>query len=614
MTAVDSAWIKSKLRLFFEQLPYLPRALGLVWQAAPALSLFWLVMLCIQGVLPAAVVLLLKKVVDELVVVIGAGATAQNVSSLLVPAVSMGAILLLQAMLRGATRWVREKKAMLVQDYISGLVYRQSVALDLSFYDSHTYYDHLHRAREDAKHRPMALLESLGTVLRSTVTLVAMMAVLIPYGWWLPLVLIVSTLPALFVVLRYTIREHDWHVRTTSMERKAWYYGHLVTADNTAAELRLFDLGQYFIDRFRSIRERLRGEYFAILKQETVAIFLASLFGLLAMASVMVWMVWQAMDGRATLGDLVLFYQAFRQGQELMRALLESVGGIYRNVLFLQNLFEFLALRPQVLDKIDQAPGTIRLHQGIRFDSIAFSYPGSDRAVFDGLDLYVPAGGIVAIVGANGAGKSTLIKLLCRLYDPDNGSIYLDGQDLRALSLKSLRQSISILFQQPVPYQDSVSENINLGALEANSRPEDISAAARQAGADEFIHKLPHGYDTQLGKWFEGGVDLSVGEWQRIALARAFLRKAPIIVLDEPTSAMDPWSEADWLDRFCELASGRTAIIITHRFTTARVADTIHVMDAGKIIESGDHAALMALNGRYAESWRTQTGQQASAE
>ena len=439
------------------------------------------------------------------------------------------------------------------------------------------------------------------------------MAILIPYAWWLPLVLIVSTLPALFVVMRYTLREHDWHVRTTPLERKAWYYGYLLTAHDTAAELRLFNLGQYFIDRFRSIRERLRGEYFTILKREAVAAFLASLFGLLAMASVMVWMVWQAMAGRASLGDLVLFYQAFRQGQELMRTLLESVGEIYRNVLFLQNLFEFLALRPQVLDKVDKAHGTIPVHKGIRFDSVGFSYPGSERAVFDGLDLYVPAGRIVAIVGVNGAGKSTLIKLLCRLYDPDSGRIELDGQDLRELSLKSLRQSVSILFQQPVPYQDSVSENIELGALELGPNPEDIVTAAQQAGADELINGLPQGYETQLGRWFEGGMDLSVGEWQRIALARAFLRKAPIIVLDEPTSAMDPWAEADWLGRFRELARGRTAIIITHRFTTAMVADTIHVMDAGSILESGSHAELLALDGRYAQSWRTQTGERTGA-
>lgn len=603
----DRKFVHEKLSNAFSQLPYLPRAFSLVWQAARIWTAWWLLLLVVQGLLPAAVVLLLRALVDELVVIIGSAGAWEEVWPLAVLAVFMGAVLLLQELLRGVSSWVRSAQALLVQDYISSLVHRQSIALDLSFYDSAEYYDHLHRARHDAGHRPTQLLESLGGLLRSVITLVAMSAILIPYGWWLPLVLIVSTLPALFVVMRYTVREHDWYMRTTAAQRKSWYYDYLVTAREVAAELRLFDLGRYFSSHFQSIRERLRTESLAILKNQAMAAFLAGLMGLGATAGVMAWMVWRAIHGGASMGDLVLFYQAFSQGQGLMRTLLENVGQIYRNMLFLGNLFEFLSLQPRVTEPEQGTPVAFPMETGIRFDKVEFSYPESERHVFTDFSLDVPAGRIVSIVGANGTGKSTLIKLLCRFYDPQSGRVTMDGVDLRDIPLGELRASISVLFQQPVPYQDTVNENISLGALNSSPDQSRIEAAARNAGVDKIIENLPAGYDTRLGKWFKGGIDLSVGEWQRIALARAFLRSAPIIVLDEPTSAMDPWAESDWLRRFRKLTKGKTVIIITHRFTTAKAADTIHVMDGGKIIETGSHDELIAIDGRYAQSWSEQT-------
>ncbi len=236
----------------------------------------------------------------------------------------------------------------------------------------------------------------------------------------------------------------------------------------------------------------------------------------------------------------------------------------------------------------------------VRFQSVSFRYPGTQRAALDGFDLTIPAGSIVAIVGPNGAGKSTLLKLLCRFYDPDAGAIELDGMDLRQFALDDVRRSVTVLFQQPVHYNATAGENIALGDLRVTA-PDAVSKAAADAGADEIIDHLPAGYDQLLGRWFADGAELSVGEWQRIALARAFLRRAPILILDEPTSAMDPWAEADWLGRFRRLAGGRTVIMITHRFTTARLADQIHVMSEGRIIESGTHDQLLALNGQYAE-------------
>ena len=315
----------------------------------------------------------------------------------------------------------------------------------------------------------------------------------------------------------------------------------------------------------------------------------------------MVSMVSRTIAGAMSLGDLALFYQAFQQGLNLTRALLEGVGQLYQNSLFLGNLFEFLELKPQVISPKEPLPAPASLRSGIRFQGVTFRYPGNGRVALCNFNLTIPAGQLVAIVGANGAGKSTLVKLLCRFYDPDCGSITMDGADLRSFSVEEVRRRITVLFQQPVHYNATVRDNIWLGDLTRDPSFDAVRNAAINAGADSFIEQLPAGYDSMLGYSFEKGAELSVGEWQRVALARAFLRHAPVILLDEPTSAMDPWAEADWLRRFRDLADGRTAVLITHRFTTAMLADEVHVMEGGRIIQSGSHADLAAQDGRYAE-------------
>jgi ATP-binding cassette subfamily B protein len=384
------------------------------------------------------------------------------------------------------------------------------------------------------------------------------------------------------------------------------YYNWILTSNIPAAELRLFGLGPYFKVAHRELRQRLRRERLKLIIQENVAQLGAGLFALLITGSALCWVGWNAVKGHATLGDLALFYQAFNKGQSLLRSLLQNIGQIYSNTLFLSNLFQFLDLQPQISDSPSARPVPQQLQEGLRLERLSFTYPESERPVLKDFSLFIPAGKIVALVGENGAGKSTLIKLICRLYDPTGGCICLDGIDLRQLSLIELRQRITVLFQEPFRYYGTVSENIALGDISALPEKERLVAAAHAADVHGIIDRLPEGYATLLGKWFKNATDLSVGEWQRLSLARAFLRQAPLMLLDEPTSAMDSWAETSWMERFRQLAEGRTTLIITHRFTTAMCADTIYVMHQGQIVESGSHEALITQNGRYANSWKKQ--------
>jgi ATP-binding cassette subfamily B protein len=579
------------------------RTLRLVWSACPRWTALWLVLLVVQGVLPVGIVQLTRTLVDAIAAAVGSGGGWNNFAPIVTPAAMMAGLLLFSELLQMCAEWTRTVQSEYLQDHIARLVHAKSVSIDMGFFERSDYYDQLHLARSDATTRPLAILESSGSALQNGITLAGMAAVLIQYGAWLPPALLISTLPAFYAVMVAGRRHHAWWNESTVLRRRIQYFDTLLTDPFNAGEVRVFGLSSHFQSAYHTLRAQFRSQRLKIVLEQFRTRLTAELVGLVISAAMIGWMLYRSILGAVTLGDLALFYQVFQRGQTLVRTLLGNFGQLYTNSLYVANLFRFLGLKPQITDGSGAVGAPVPVRSGIRFDNVSFRYPGATNYSLKDFSVVIPAGAVVALIGENGAGKTTLLKLLARFYDPESGHIEVDGIDIRRMSLDSLRGMITFMFQVPGHYQFTVRDNIALGNLAAADDASRIERAARSAGAEALIRRLPQGYDNLLGRLFPGGVELSGGEWQRIALARALVREAPIVLLDEPTSAMDSWAEADWYERLKMHSRGRTVMLATHRLSIARRADLILVMKGGRVAESGTHDELVARGGPYYQSW-----------
>lgn len=582
------------------------RAFLLVWKASRKWTLLSVLLTLIQGVLPLLTLYVLKLLIDTITKAVQSGDSSASFRQAVFLTVAAAGIAVVQAALRQLGGYVAEAQSAVVTDYVASRIHEKSLGLDLAYYENPRYHDTLHRAQREGPYRPTKIVGGLTRALQNGVSLSAMAALLFMFHWGVGLLLFVSTLPGLLVQVIHARRRFAWQKERTPLERRAYYLGNVLTSEHFAKEIRLFDLGAFFSGSYDTLRALLRGEKLSLSRSRSTADFFAQAFAATVLAACLLLIAFRAIQGAITIGDMVMYYQAFQRGIGHLKDLLADIASLYEDNMFVANFFEFLDIEneiqePQDPETLPEAPAI-----GIRLEHVSFRYPGKREAVLRDISLTIKPGEVVALVGANGAGKSTLVKLLCRLYDPQEGHITMEGVDLRRLSLKELRRRISVVFQDFAKYFLTVQENIRLGDIATDGDSEKIREAAVKAGADPFIRRLPKGYDTTLGRWFPGGEELSLGEWQKLVLARAFLRQSPLIILDEPTSSLDIHTEHHLYTKFRELIAGQSALLISHRFSTVRMADRIYVVEGGKIAEEGTHSQLMAQQGIYAEMYRKQ--------
>ncbi|MDJ0616361.1 MAG: ABC transporter ATP-binding protein [Calothrix sp. MO_192.B10] len=594
--------IKQKIQQTSRLLP----ALRLVWQSSPRWTMARVVLLTIQGILPVISIYLTKLIIDAVAANLTNADKAAAFYQVLFLIAIAGFITVINALCNSLTELVTTAHSQRVTDYMQGIINTKSVAADLEYYENARYYDALQRAQQEAPYRPPQILNRLAQVGQNAVSLIAMIGLLLSLHWGIIGILFVGALPAMVVRVKYSRIMYDWQRKWTPPQRQAMYLGWMLTSDQFAKEIRLFDLGELFSQWYLRIRRQIYKESLAIFTKRSLANFAAEATAGILIFGVYAFIVYQAIHGILRLGDLVLYHQALQRGQNNIKGLLTSASSLYEDNLFLANLYEFLDLKPKLLDPSNPLPVPKPMDRGIVFDRVSFQYSTTTRQALKDINLKIKPGEVVALVGENGSGKTTLIKLLCRLYDPTAGKIAIDGIDLRNFKIAELRREISVIFQDYAKYNFTAQENIWLGNTELAPEAEAIFSAARSSGADDVITKLPQGYQTILGKLFDQGEELSIGQWQKIALARAFLRDSQVIVLDEPTSAMDPKAEYEVFEQFRQLIKHQAAILISHRLSTVKMADRIYVMDNGSITESGSHEELMQLGGLYANLFETQ--------
>jgi len=583
-------------------LNYIKQALQIVWKSSKKWTILLLIAQVAQAILPLLLLYLTKLIVDSLTELQASG----DFSPILQYIFLFGGIQLLLAIIQNYQQLISETQQQLVTDYMSGIIIDKATSIDLSYYENAKYHDTFHRAQRQAMFRPVQILRNLTDLLRSGFLLLSLAGLLLYLHWGIALILCFFALPIAGVKWYYSKKLFKWETGRTALEREAHYLNQILTTTEYAKEVRLFNLGTPLKEQFLALRKVLFGEKLKIGQQRAMAGLLAKGAEIVAMTGTYGFIAWRTFHGTITIGDLVMYFQAFQRGQAAIQQSLTSVVGLYNNRLFLSHLFELLNISS--LLKVPTIPKTMpsQLSDGIHLKGVSFTYPETETTVLDQVDLSFKKGEVVALVGENGSGKTTLVKLLCRLYDPTEGSIHWDKNNIRTFKLTDLRQKISVIYQDFAKYFFSVRENVQIADLQKSSSLENVQKATRKSGATNFIKALPKQYEQQLGRLFKKGAELSGGQWQKMALARAFYKDAEIIILDEPSSAIDPLAEATIFEHFKELAKDKILILVTHRLYNLKMANKIVVLKEGRVVEEGSHTELVALKGLYLEMFEKQ--------
>ncbi len=489
--------------------------------------------------------------------------------------------------------------------YVSVKVMEQAARLDLTTYENPVFYDRLERARVQATDR-LAMIQQMGRLMQQVITTVIFSVALAWASPWLILLLALGVLPSFLGETHYAFLGYAKNFRQTPAKRQMDYLRQVAGSREGAKEVKLFGLSGFFTERFKELAGQIYREDVALSRSKLIVGGLLGIIGTLGYYGAYVYVIWRTIRGGYDIGQFTFLTTAIQQASSNLQQVFSTASGIADQALFLTDLIAFFEMKPTVESKVNGLPAPRPITGGFEFRNVSFTYPGTNRTVLRNFSFHLRPGERVALIGENGQGKTTVVKLITRLYDPTEGQILLNGVDLREYSLEDLHREIGVIFQDFVRFEMTARDNIAVGRVDRPHQQTDIEFAAHKSLADDVVKKLEHGYDQMLGRRFEGGVELSGGEWQRIALARAYLRDAQLLILDEPTAALDAKSELEVFERFAELTLGKMALLISHRFSTVRMADRIVVLSGGRLIEEGNHQQLISSGGLYAEMFEMQ--------
>jgi ATP-binding cassette, subfamily B, bacterial len=593
----ESPW-RDRLRA----LRNMPPVLRILWDSGPAVVSWGLALRIVVAALPFGVVKVAAAIINDISIVLRHQPLPTNFWILVAVEVGLNVLL---GLLTRAVDYSDSLLANRYTQYVSVRVMEKAAQLDLTTYENPVFYDRLERARVQATDR-LAMIQLMGRLFQQVITTLIFSVALVAASPWLLLLMALGVLPSFIGETHYAFLGYAKNFRQTPAKRQMDYLRQVAGSREGAKEVKLFGLHNFFTNRFQALANQIYKEDVKLSRSKLVVGGLLGVLGTLGYYGAYVYVIWRTLGGAYDLGQFSFLTASIQQASSNLQQVFSTASGIADQALFLTDLIAFFDMESTVDSNPNGLPAPQPIQRGFEFRNVSFTYPGTDRTVLKNFSLTLSPGERIALIGENGQGKTTIVKLITRLYDPTEGQILLDGVDLREYSLEDIHRQIGVIFQDFMRYEMTARENIAVGRIDHLQQQEDIESAAHKSLADDVVAKLGEGYDQILGRRFEGGVELSGGEWQKIALARAYLRDAQLLILDEPTAALDARSELEVFERFAELTEGKMALLISHRFSTVRMADRIVVLSGGRLIEEGNHKQLMATGGVYASMFEMQ--------